>query len=207
MKKNTISMNLDEFNELVDEHIVNDCEPFLFLVDGKLAEYLDIYICDEFELEDEDCTIEEYDYDEHYYVSYSPSDKYDGCQLFIEKAKGIKGEYKVSDISGCYYYVFVDIPLSIALDKFGGGIIQFCKLEDYEELDKEDYCEDCDDCELTEEQKEDLQIIEECLYDILSLDGCEKHTFERLLDLAYTFKSRGFRDCRTFMKEVLDEIE
>ena len=81
-----------------------------------------------------------------------------------------------------------------------------------EEYDKD--CEDCCDCdacreaaELTDEQEEELRLIEQSLTDVLQANGCSDCTFETLLDLAYTFKEIGRADTRDLMRDVLDDME
>ena len=190
MRKNPITLTLDELNEIVDEHIVNDNEGFLFLVKGNLCEYLDNYIYDEHNLEIDEASCEDnlvYDNDTDYYVGYFPSDENDSCQLFIEEAKGNSGKYKYSELANTYYYIFTDIPLKIARDIFGNEKIQYCELEEFEDEDCEDCC-DCDACreaaELTDGQEEELRLIEQSLEEVLKTEGCQNCIFETLLDLA-----------------------
>ena len=96
-------------------------------------------------------------------------------------------------------------------------VIEVC--EDCGELPEDCFCDeiddecgcDCDACrevaELTDEEEEELRLIEEYLTDILQVAGCPQHTFEILLELAYTFKEVGFQDARDLMASVLDDME
>lgn len=160
MKKNKLTF--EGIIEILDKSIANN-KPFCFVVDGVLAEMIESYLFEEYGIEDE-CTIEEYDYeDEIYYVSSLSSYSKEPYRLFIETAKCKNGEFKYSDVDNCNYYVFEDVETENIEDKLYGGNIIFCEYinDDEDDFDDEDNhdCENCDnylDC-LTDSYVELLQ--------------------------------------------------
>ncbi len=202
MRKYPITLALEELNDIIDEHIINDCEGFLFLVNGNLAEYLDDYIYDNFgiEIDEEMCDdVLEYDNDIEYYVTYLPSDKNDSCKLFIEEARGRSGKYKMADLDNCCVYIFTDMPLKTIKETFYGGIVNFYELEECElDDDCEDCCRDCEEC-CEDCLDEDEDIFEEC--------GCLDCTIGRYIERI--METGGCPDCieRTLQDFTVDLFE
>ena len=101
------------------------------------------------------------------------------------------------------------------VDREAVDVEKWYDLQDQEEdlIDEfDDECDcDCDACreaaELTDEQEEELRLIEQSLTEVLQANGCPDCTFETLLDLAYTFKEIGRADTRDLMRDVLDDMD
>lgn len=210
MRKQIIPFSYEDINDILDEHVINE-EPFTFLVYGELAEYIEMYLYEEFNIEDEEPYGKLVEDDVEYFVSYLPPQG-DRTYFFALENARVGGELKYSDLGKSFYYIFTDTPLDEIRDKFGSeGIIYFCELEDCENDDCD--CCDCDeyefaeDIELTEEQEEKLRVLLECLEDILAVDGCPSCTFEILAQACNRFEEIGFQNCKDLMQCVLDDLD
>ena len=211
IKKNILTLSYSDIDDLLDEHVINE-EPFVFMVDADIAEYIEIYLYDEFNIEDDEAP-DSYDYDDvEYLVSYLPPCGDDTYHFFIEEARTDTGKIKFCDLGKAYYYAFGEVEFNETRQAFGQeGLLMFCELEecmDDEDIDYED-CDCCDDIEneLTDEQEEELLLIADYLKKILEANGCPECTFETLVELSYAFRNIGFRDCKDYVQSCVDDID
>ncbi len=212
IKKNILTLSYRDIDDLLDEHVIGE-EPFVFMVDAEIAEYIEIYLYDEFNIEDDEAP-DSYDYDDvEYLVSYLPPCGDSPYSFYIEEARTDTGKIKFCDLGKAYYYVFGDIDFSEARQAFGKeGMLTFCELEEY--LDDEDIdCDDgdCCDCEckcgLTDEEEEEILLIADFADRVISANGCKECTFEILSQFADTIRNIGRQDIKDYFRFCLDEID
>jgi len=141
MNKNPITLN--EIEQVID-NAIDDNKSFFFACDAILASYIEEYLFEEFGIENE---CEETDVSE-YYVSSLPSYNDEPYRLFIESAKGNSGKYKMSDLDGCSYYIFLDMPLRDAQNNLFGEKFGYFELVDEDDIEDEDCDGDCIECKV-----------------------------------------------------------
>lgn len=210
IKKNILTLSYADIDDILDEHVINE-EPFAFMVDAEIAEYIEAYLYEEFNIEDDEAP-DSYDYDvAEYIITYLPPNSGRPYTFFIDEARSKCGKIRLVDLGKAFYYVFGDVSFNEARQAFGQeGLLNFCELEDYiDDYDDEICCEDCEgcDCELTDGQEEELKLILDYLEQILEVNGCPQCTYEVLLNATQTFKGIGRQDAKDYFRFCLDEID
>lgn len=201
IKKDILTLSYSDIDDILDEHVISE-EPFVFMVDAEIAEYIEMYLYDKRNIEDDDAP-DSYDYDGlEYLVSYLPPCGDDPYSFFIEEARTEHGKIKFADLGKAFYYVFCDIGFNEARQAFGQeGLLTFCELEDYiddEDIDYED-CDCCDcDCELTDEEEAEILLIADFVGKVIETNGCPECTFEILSQLSSIFRNIGRQDAKDY---------
>lgn len=207
IKKNILTLSYADIDDLLDEHVIGE-EPFVFMVDAEIAEYIEMYLYDEFEIEDDDAP-DSYDYDGmEYLVSYLPPCMGSRYEFYIEEARTDTGKIKFCDLGKAYYYVFGEVEFNETREAFGKeGLLTFCELEEY--IDDEDIdCEDCDcECGLTDEEEAEVLLIADFADRVISVNGCKECTFEILSQLSSIFRNIGRQDAKDYFRFVLDTVD
>lgn len=88
-------------HEIIDKHIDNGLN-FLFVCNKYLAKYICMYMEDTYEVIDEYCGLKDEECEEFYVGIYFENEK---MHFYCENARGMNGEFKLSDLDQCDYYV------------------------------------------------------------------------------------------------------
>ena len=185
---NSNLLTYEDIEDIIDSHMQSESN-FLFACEASLAQYICDYLLDEYDLSDENGNEELYTDTEEFYVSVCFED--DKILCFCEDAKGISGEYKLSDsLSQFSYFVGLeDMTNEVMFKKLRGdeGIwVRFTMVDGMEDNGDEENCCCCDCC------REDELMTVNKLLDIYT---------ERILD------TQGCPDCiREILDDLVDEI-
>lgn len=204
-------LTLKDILEVIDNHIESETQ-FMFVCDKDLAEIICEYVADNYDLYDEDMELS--DKHKDYYVSLYFD--YGEIRFYCETARGCNGTYKYLDATEdrVDYFICNGMSEYDADDKLDGDNCTW----NWIDL-ADDPCENCDDVncrdcvegdkeseEFTDEQRRDVNIVEDFTYKIETANLCNCGCTLRniLFDFLEIGKKIGYEDARDEIKEFID---
>lgn len=176
MTKNKISY--EDIINIIDNHMESKTN-LMFVCDEDLAEFIEFYMADEYDLKDYEYTYSE-DVKEFYVTIYF--NKYN-ANLFIENARGLSGNYKLDESDVCDYFIGTDMTED-ECDEYLNcecGTWSWFEIED-DECDEVCDCECC--CKCCNEEETITDVINRYTFEIVEVSPCPCCINEKLVKFA-----------------------